>query len=167
SRSQYPGGTGLPGDGVDQSDPVLAVASSPDGTHAWAVGGYAGTITAAGQGTAAILPARPVGWQTASIWRFDADSPLTPPSLGNGVIQPPALADTVSFAFFPSPECRVQCSATQDAQPDVNLESAAQQIATFAQQEGGPRFAVLGGNARGPVDPTAYQDGNGAADFAQ
>src|SRR5262249_35101819 len=52
-------------------------------------------------------------------------------------------------------------------QPDVNLESAAKQIATFAQQSGGPSFAVLGGNARGPFDPTAYLDGNGAADFTQ
>jgi photosystem II stability/assembly factor-like uncharacterized protein len=167
SRAQYPGGTGLPGDGVVKSDPVLAVAPSPDGQHAWVVGGYAGTITAGGQGTAAVLPARPIGWQTASIWRFDTGPPLTPPSLTSGGVELPGLADQVSFAFFSSPECRVQCSATQDAQPDVNLESAAQQIATFAKQDGGPAFAILGGNARGPVDPTAYQDGNGAADFAQ
>src|SRR5262249_4732711 len=34
SRSQYPNGTGLPGDGVVKSDPALAVAPSPDGAHA-------------------------------------------------------------------------------------------------------------------------------------
>jgi hypothetical protein len=167
SRSQYPAGTGLPGDGVVKSDPVLSVAPSADGTHAWAVGGYAGTITAAGQGTGAILPARPIGWQTASIWRFDAGSPLTPPSQGSSGVVLPKLAGLVSFAFFSSPECRVQCAATQDAQPNVNLESAAQQIATFAKQKGGPSFAILGGNARGPADPQAYQAGNGAADFRQ
>jgi hypothetical protein len=167
SRSQYPAGTGLPGDGVVNSDPALAVAPSPDATHAWVVGGYAGTITAAGQGTGAILPARPTGWQTASIWRFDAASPLTPPSEASSGIVLPKLAGQVSFAFFTSPECRIQCAATQDAQPNINLEAAAQQIATFAKQKGGPTFAILGGNARGPADPQAYQAGNGAADFAQ
>jgi hypothetical protein len=167
SRSQYPAGAGLPGDGVVKTDPVLGVAPSLDGTHAWVVGGYAGTITAAGQGTAAVLPARPVGWQTASIWRFDATSPLAPPSEASSGIVLPKLAGQVSFAFFSSPECRVQCSATQDAQPNVNLEATEQQIATFAKQKGGPAFAILGGNARGPADPQAYLDGNGAGDFAQ
>ncbi|HKD93343.1 MAG TPA: Ig-like domain-containing protein, partial [Gaiellaceae bacterium] len=167
SRSQYPAGVGLPGDGVVDSDPVLAVAPSQDGSHAWVVGGYAGTITAAGQGTGAILPARPVGWQTASISRFDASSPLPPPSEGSSGITLPNLSGQVSFAFFTSPECRIQCAATQDAQPNVNLVAAEQQIATFAKQKGGPSFAILGGNARGPADPEAYQAGNGAADFAQ
>jgi hypothetical protein len=167
SRAQYPGGTALPGDGVAKSDPALAVAPSSDGQHAWVVGGYAGTITAGGQGTSAVLPARPTGWQTASIWRFDAGSPLTPPSEASSGIELPELAGQVSFAFFTSPECRIQCAATQDAQPDVNLASAAQQIATFAKQKGGPAFAILGGNARGPSDPQAYADGNGAADFAR
>jgi hypothetical protein len=167
SLSQYPDGIGLPGDGVVKSDPVLGVAPSADGTHAWVVGGYAGTITASGQGTAAILPARPAGWQTASIWRFDASSPLAPPSLTETPVDLPGLSGQVSFAFFSSPECRIQCSATQDAQPNVNLESATKQIADFAQQPGGPAFAILGGNARGPADPQAYQAGAGAADFEQ
>src|SRR5262249_17352594 len=39
SRSQYPAGPGLPGDGVATADPALAVAPSPDGAHAWVVGG--------------------------------------------------------------------------------------------------------------------------------
>jgi hypothetical protein len=168
SRAQYPGGTGLPGDGVVKSDPVLAVAPSSDGAHAWVVGGYAGTITAAGQGTGAVLPARPLGWQTASIWRFDADSPLKPPAPPSSGIVLPSLSGLVNFAFFSGPECRIQCSATQDAQPNVNLEAAETEMSTFAAQPGGPAFAVLGGNARGPADPVAYQDGNGAAaDFAQ
>jgi hypothetical protein len=40
----------------------------------------------------------------------------------------------------------------------------------FAAQPGGPSFAVLGGNAVGPINSTAdgngWQEGNGAADFA-
>src|SRR5262249_9714471 len=73
----------------------------------------------------------------------------------------PARPGIVSFAFFSSPACKVQCAATLDAQPDVNLESAAGQIAEFARQEGGPMFAVLGGNARGPLNLQAYQAGHG------
>src|SRR5262249_37523779 len=77
SRAQYPGGTALPGDGVVKSDPVLAVAPSPDGAHAWVVGGYAGTITAGGQGTAARPPAPPARRAAAAVSR--RRPPLPPP----------------------------------------------------------------------------------------
>ena len=53
-----------------------------------------------------------------------------------------------------------------NAQPDVNLTAAATQIAAFAQQPGGPAFAILGGNARGPSDEGFYGRGLGALDFA-
>src|SRR5262249_21329891 len=155
----------LPGDGTVKPDPVLAVAAGPDGDHVWAVGGYAGTITSAGQGTAAILPARPAGWRTSSIWRFDADMRSEPPAIRATKLTIPPQPHTVSFAFFTSPTCRVECSATLGAQPDVNLSSAMTQIASFAKEPGGPAFAVLGGNARGPLAPSAYQAGNGAIDF--
>src|SRR5262249_5538447 len=72
-----------------------------------------------------------------------------------------------SFAFFSSILCRSQCAATLDAQPDVNLRAAAGQIASLAQQPGGPAFAVLGGNARGPIDAPSYAAGNGAVDFSR
>jgi hypothetical protein len=167
SLAQYPGAGAdqLPGDGVLKADPVLALAASPDGTSAWAVGGYAGTISAAGLGTSAILPARSTDWYTSSIWRFDASQQAAPAGLGPSATTIPASPGTVSFAFFSGPECNVQCAGTLDAQPDVNLEAAAKQIATFAGQPGGPAFAVLGGNARGPINPASYQAGAGAFDF--
>src|SRR5262249_21906017 len=86
SRAQYAGG-GIRGDGPVKSDPVLAVASGPTGEHAWAVGGYAGSVDAAQQGTTEVLAQRPVGWKSASIWRYDASgcppstSPCTSPAL--------------------------------------------------------------------------------------
>ena len=79
----------------------------------------------------------------------------------------PAQPGTVSFAFFTSPMCRTQCAGVPGAQPDVNLTSAAKQIAAYAAQPGGPAFAMLGGNAVGPVEGQAWQNGNGEADFAQ
>src|SRR5262249_17618629 len=72
SLVQWAGGASVPGDGTIKPDPVLAVASSASGDHVWAVGGYAGTVTSAGQGTTSVLSARPAGWRTASVWRFDA-----------------------------------------------------------------------------------------------
>ena len=67
SQNQYAGqGSDLPGDGVLKSDPVLAIAAGQAGRAAWAVGGYAGTPTAAGIGSGTILPARSTGWRTSS-----------------------------------------------------------------------------------------------------
>jgi hypothetical protein len=146
---------------------VLAVAAAPDGSSAWAVGGYAGTPTAAGIGSGAILPARPAGWRTASIWRYDVGGPVPAPSLTQATVSIPAQPGTVSFAFFSSPMCNSQCAAVQDAQPDVNLRAAAAQIADFAAQPGGPSFAILGGNARGPIDLDSYLRGLGAIDLAR
>src|SRR5262249_1898169 len=138
-------------DGAVKVDPVLGIAASRDGSHLWAVGGYAGTITAAGQGTSAILPSRSTDWYTSSIWRFDDGTTAPPTGLTatNGAL--PASPGKINFAFFSSPMCRSQCSATLNAQPDVNLKAAAAQIASFAKHPGGPAFAMLGGNARGPV----------------
>jgi hypothetical protein len=157
----------LPPDGEIKPDPVLAVATSPDGQHAWAVGGYAGTPAASGLGTAAILPARPAGWQTASLWRYDAGGSATSPALSSSTPDLPAAPGTVSFAFFSSPLCRIQCAATEAAQPDTNLAGAVGEISTFAAQPGGPLFAMLGGDARGPSDTTAWGAGNGAFDFTR
>jgi hypothetical protein len=154
SQSQAPvTSTGDPmDDGSVKADPVLAVASDPSGTHAWAVGGYAGTLAASGLGNDDILAERSSGWYTASIWRYDSGGSATPAQLSTATLSVPAQPNTVSFAYFSSPECRWECSAVIDAQPDVNLSSAATQIAAYASQPGGPSFAVLGGNDRGPVD---------------
>jgi hypothetical protein len=157
----------LPPDGEVKPDPVLAVATSPDGQHAWAVGGYAGTPTASGLGSASILPARPAGWQTASLWRYDAGGSASSPALSASTPDLPATPGEVSFAFFSSPLCRVQCAATDDAQPDTNLAGAIGQISTYAAQPGGPLFAMLGGDAVGPSDTTAWGAGNGAFDFTR
>ncbi len=151
SRSQY-AGNAISGDGAVKSDPVLAVATDPTGEHAWAVGGYDGTEDAAHQGTTEVLSARPAGWRTASIWRYDTTGNAQPSGLTSAVPSLPAKPGVVSFAFFTSPECKVQCSAVPDAQPDVNLSAAAKQIATYATQPGGPAFAMLGGNAVGPLE---------------
>jgi hypothetical protein len=167
SLSQFAGEPPLPGDGVAIADPVLAVATSPAGDGAWVAGGYAGTVTAGGLGTTLVLAARPLGWRTSSIWRFDADGEIPPPRIVPSPVELPARAGTVSFAFFSSAMCRVQCSATLDAQPDVNLRAAGAQIASFAAQPGGPAFAVLGGNARGPAEDLAFDAGNGAADLVE
>ncbi len=169
SRSQspisgLPGST--PGDGAPQPDPVLAVAAASDGSAAWVFGGYAGTQTASGLGSGEPLPARPFAWQTASIWRYDQGGGTPPPTLTQAQASLPAQPNTVSFAFFSSAECAVECSQVQDAQPDVNLEGAAGEIADFAAQPGGPAFAMLGGNAVGPTNLTALNDGNGAVDLA-
>ncbi len=164
SRSQY-AGNAIAGDGTVKSDPVLAVASDQTGEHAWIAGGYDGTEDAARQGTTEVLSARPAGWRTASIWRYDTTGNAQPSGLASAAPSLPAKPGTVSFAFFTSPECKVQCSAVPDAQPDVNLSAAAKQIATYAAQPGGPAFAMLGGNAVGPLE---HQTGaEPAADFAR
>ena len=150
SRSQYPAETNVaPGDGVVQPDPVLAVAASADGSHAWAVGGYSGTHAADGIGTDEIISARSAGWLASAIWRYDAGGSAQSTALTSEPPSLPATPGTVSFAFFSSALCKSQCSAVQNAQPDVNLRGATGEIATFAQQPGGPAFAMLGGNARG------------------
>ena len=158
SQAQYPntvaGGCppqGGPSDGSTKSDPVLAVASDPSGQHAWAVGGYAGTVSASCLGTYADLSARPAGWDSASIWRYDESGATAPPQLTTSTPDLPAQQGVVSFAYFSSPECRWECTAVSDAQPDTNLSSAASEISTYAQQPGGPSFAVFGGNDRGPA----------------
>ncbi len=164
SRSQY-AGNAIAGDGAVKSDPVLAVASDQTGEHAWAAGGYDGTEDAANQGTNQPLSARPAGWRTASIWRYDTTGNAQPSGLVSAAPSLPAKPDVVSFAFFTSPECKVQCSAVPDAQPDVNLSAAAKQIAAYAAQPGGPAFAMLGGNAVGPLE---HENGaEPAADFAR
>jgi len=145
---------------------VLAVATASDGSSAWVVGGYAGTQTASGLGTSVPLQGRPFAWQTASIWRYDQGGSTPPPSLSQAQVSLPAQPDTVSFAFFSGAECVDECSAVQDAQPDVNLAGAAGEIADFAGQPGGPAFAMLGGNAVGPSDTTAFDEGDGAVDLA-
>lgn len=151
SRAQYPAeSSSAKGDGVVQPDPVLAVAASPDGSHAWAVGGYSGTHAADGIGTDNILSARPSGWLASAIWRYDAGGSVQSVAVTPAQPSLPATAGTVSFAFFSSALCKIQCAAVQNAQPDVNLRTAAGQIAAFAQQPGGPAFAMLGGNALGP-----------------
>src|SRR5262249_34227375 len=147
--------------GAVKADPVLGIAANRDGSSVWAVGGYAGSATAAGQGSSTILPARPVDWYTSSIWRLDDGRRSTPLGLAPHTISLPPAPGVVSFAFFSGSQCNVQCAETLNAQPDVNLQTAAQQIATLGQQAGGPSFAVLGGNARGPVDELAFQSGNG------
>jgi photosystem II stability/assembly factor-like uncharacterized protein len=167
SQAEYAGlSSSLPGDGALKSDPVLAVASSPSGEHAWAAGGYAGTLDSAGRGTLTPLPSRPSGWNTASIWRYDTAGSAVASALTSSAPTLPAKTGNVSFAFFTSPMCRVQCASAPDAQPDVNLTAAAGQIATYAQQPGGPAFAMLGGNARGPTDERERAAGEGAVDFA-
>src|SRR5262249_47183393 len=161
-------GNEVSGDGSVKSDPVLAVATGPDGEHAWAVGGYAGTEDAAAHGTNQALSSPSVAeWKTASAWRYDATGSVGPPALKTTAPSLPAKPGAVSFAFFTSPMCRVQCSAVPDAQPDVNLTAAAKQMATFATQPGGPAFAMLGGNARGPVPGGPGQSATKTAtDFA-
>ena len=166
SHGQYAGGALGKGDGALKNDPVLAVAVDPTGEHAWAVGGYDGTEDAAGQGSKAVLPARPSGWQTASIWRYDATGSAQPPGLTSTPPSLPAKPGTVSFAFFTSPMCRTECASSLDAQPAVNLTSASRQIAAYAAQPGGPAFAMLGGNAVGPVNREAFEEGDGKEDFA-
>jgi photosystem II stability/assembly factor-like uncharacterized protein len=164
SRSQYAGGA-ISGDGAVKSDPVLAIATDQAGEHAWVAGGYDGTEDAAHLGTTEVLSARPAGWRTASIWRYDTTGNAQPSGLASAAPSLPATPGVVSFAFFTSPMCRVQCSAVPDAQPDVNLSTAATQIATYAAQPGGPAFAMLGGNAVGPLE---HENGaEPAADFAR
>ncbi len=155
------------GDGEVIPDPVLAVATSPDGQHLWAVGGYDGTPDASGYGSGNYLDSRPIGWQTASVWRYDAGGSATAPGEATATPSLPAMPGSVSFAFFSSPECNAQCSAVADAQPWVNLRGAIDEINDYASQPSGPAFALLGGNAVGPSDQTAWDDGNGALDFAQ
>jgi len=166
SRAQF-GAAGVAGDGVVKPDPVLAVATSSDGSAAWAVGGYAGTHDAAGLGLDVILPARPFGWRTSAIWRYDAGGSVPSPAVRAADVSLPARPGTVGFAFFSSPLCKAQCAAVAGAQPDVNLRAAATQIAAFGAQPGGPAFALLGGNARGPMDLASWRAGNGAVDLAR
>lgn len=149
SRGRYAGGvSGAPTDGVVKVDPVLAIAPSPAGDHAWVVGGFAGTLTAAGFGNSDPLPARPASWQTASVWRYDAGGSAKSPAVTTAPVSLPAKPDTVGFAFFSSAVCKFECGGTIDAQPDVNLRAVAEQVATFGAQPGGPAFALFGGNAR-------------------
>ncbi|MBV9607020.1 MAG: hypothetical protein JO027_18045 [Solirubrobacterales bacterium] len=155
------------GDGVVQPDPVLAVAASPDGSHAWAVGGFAGTHTADGVGTDQILASRSADWFTSAVWRYDAGGSVGSSAITEGNVDLPANPGTVSFAYFSSPLCKLQCAAVQDAQPDVNLTNAAAEISAFAQQPGGPAFALLGGNARGPMDDSAWGTGGGQLDLGR
>jgi hypothetical protein len=162
SQAQYAGVAS--GDGAVKADPVLGVASDSTGEHAWAVGGYAGTLSASGLGTNTVLAARSTGWYTASIWRYDSTPSPAPPQLSAASVNLPAQSNTVSFAFFSSPECRSECSAVLDAQPDVNLSAAATQIAAYAAQPGGPAFAVLGGNDRGPLQPSGGYDASAEYD---
>jgi len=150
-----------------EPDPVLAVAAAPDGSAAWAVGGFAGTQTAAGLGSSQPLNVRPAAWQTSSIWRYDTSGPAQPPTLSQAQVSLPAQPDTVSFAFFSDTECNLECAAVSDPQPMINLGAANAEIAQYAAQPGGPSLAVLGGNAVGPSDATAYSLGSAAtADFA-
>lgn len=165
SQSQFPGST-VPGDGAVVPDPVLGVAAAPDGSAAWAVGGYAGTQNAAGLGTTTPLSGRPTGWQTSAIWRYDSGGSATSPAVTQATVTLPAQPDTVSFAFFSGALCRYECAQVRGAQPSVNLGAAASEIASYAQQPGGPAFAVLGGNAVGPIADSAYAAGNGATDLA-
>jgi hypothetical protein len=151
SRAQF-AGLKISGDGAVKTDPVLAVATGSGGEHAWALGGYAGAVDAADQGTRESLATRPLGWQTASIWRYDAGGGVSAPT--TPAFSPPKLPanpGTVSFAFFSGTTCKEECEATVDAQPDVNLTAAAKQISTYAAQPSGPSFAMLGGDARGPA----------------
>ena len=166
SRSQY-AGAAASGDGAVKADPVLAVAVAPGGDAAWAVGGYAGTRAAARLGTDAPLPARPAGWRTSAIWRYDTGTSVPSPALATAEVRLPAQPNTVTFAFFSGAMCKSQCGVVRDAQPDVNVAAAARQIALFGAEPGGPSFAVLGGNARGPIEDGAYDAGNGAFDFAR
>ena len=168
SRAQPAGdGQTLPPDGEVKPDPVLGVATSPDGSSAWAVGGYDGTVDSVGQGSTDPLASRETGWQTASLWRYDVSGSVTAPDISPSTPNLPATPDTVSFAFFSTPMCQAQCSATPDAQPDTNLAGAIGEINSYATQPGGPVFAMLGGNAVGPSNTTDWKEGNGAQDFAQ
>jgi hypothetical protein len=141
--------TNANGDGVVHPDPVLGVAASPDGAHAWAVGGYAGTQSADGVGTSQLLQVRSQNWFSSSVWRFDAGGSASSPTTAPAAVSLPATQSTVNFAYLSSAICKVDCGAVHDAQPDVNLQLAATQIAAYAQQPGGPAFAMFGGNAHG------------------
>jgi photosystem II stability/assembly factor-like uncharacterized protein len=165
SHAQYAGNE-ITGDGALKSDPVLALATGPAGEHAWAAGGYDGTEDAAGQGTEESLSSRSVGWQSASIWRYDTTGGAQPPGQQSTTPSLPAEPGTVSFAFFTSPMCKEECASAPDAQPDVNLTSAAKQIAAYAAQPGGPAFAMLGGNAVGPLEGAKIPAAKQEADFA-
>jgi hypothetical protein len=149
SRGQFAGREVRPGsDGALKSDPVLALATDTAGEHGWVVGGYAGTVDAARQGTTESLAIRSSGWQTAAIWRYDAGGGAPPPALTSSPPSLPDEPDTVSFAFYSSPVCFESCASTVGAQPDVNLYGAASEIAGFAAQPGGPVFAISGGDAQ-------------------
>jgi hypothetical protein len=151
-------------DGALKPDPVLALAVGPNGQHGWAVGGYAGTVDAARQGTTEALSARSPGWQTAAIWRFDIGGAAAPPAIQSTSPYLPPEEDTLSFAFFSSPSCFGSCAATVGAQPDVNLGSAAGEIASYAAQPGGPSFAISGGDTR-TEGLSQYERPTGGADL--
>jgi hypothetical protein len=170
-ENQYPANS-VPAEGEPEPNPVLAVAPSLDGSAAWVVGGYAGTLTASSLGDPAPLPSIPQAWQTSSIQRYDAGGSAAAPAQnqqapGQQPVTLPALPDTISFAFFSSALCQMQCASVQNAQPDANLAGAAVEMAAFAAQPGGPAFAMEGGNAVGPISSTAYAAGDGAADLAR
>src|SRR5262249_2151219 len=109
SQAQY-AGSQVPGDGALKGDPVLAVATGPTGEHAWAAGGYDGTVDAADLGTTEALSTRSHEWQSASIWRYDGGARTPPPALSHTAPNMPAKAGTVSFGFFTSATCREQCA---------------------------------------------------------
>lgn len=140
------------GEGAVHQDAVLAMASSPDGDHAWAVGGYAGTPAADGVGIDEPLPIRPTDWYTSSIWRYDVGGSVAAQSTTQATVDLPAIAGTVNFAYLSSALCAYQCSGAQDPQPFINLQGAAAEIASYAQQPGGPAFTMFGGNAVGPIN---------------
>ena len=151
-------------DGALKPDPVLALAVAPNGEHGWAVGGYAGTVDAAKQGTTEALSVRSQGWQTAAIWRYDIGGGASPPALQSTPPYLPPEESTISFAFFSSPTCFGHCSATVGAQPDVNLGAAAAQIASYATQPGGPSFAISGGDVA--TEGLSQYEESGGADLA-
>ncbi|MBV9919485.1 MAG: hypothetical protein JOY78_01325, partial [Pseudonocardia sp.] len=98
---------------------------------------------------------------------YDAGASVASSATTQATISLPATQGTVSFAYFSSPLCKLQCAAVQNAQPDVNLTNAAAEISAFAQQPGGPAFALLGGNARGPMDGSAFGTGGGLLDISR
>jgi hypothetical protein len=157
--------SGPPADGTVHPDPVLGVAVTPDGNHAWVVGGYAGTPAADGVGSSAVLAARPKTWYSSSIQRYDAGGSVASPGTAQSPVTIPAADNTVNFAFLSSALCNEECSTVESPQPFVNLEGAASEISAYAQQPGGPAFAMIGGNAVGTMDEGSYEDGDGGIDL--
>jgi hypothetical protein len=76
----------------------------PAEDHAWAVGGYAGTLDAAEQGTTEPLASRSSSLRTASIWRYDSTASAQAPGLTAAT---PSL--TANPARSRSPSSQAQC----------------------------------------------------------